>query len=271
MNRRELRNAKLDQVFNTSGTGTTRLNSSNPMSAKSTFLALERALKSETSKWWEAASLKKYLEHDLIARGLRILIFPPTDTTSQDHLQQREANLMLASNNMIRQLIEIAQEPYEKYREEVDLLTKRIAESNWGDISTKNYEILNNIIDHYEEDIIQRKNRKFRQDLTDYQLGRVYTFGKQYDNIKDSTSISEQPSCSETIPSSDLDSSEETDKRPPTKPLVNFSEEARSHRLGAAQDNRTRPPSTSMEEPKLTGIQTRARSKESRHREQTKI
>ncbi|KAJ1126567.1 hypothetical protein NDU88_004974 [Pleurodeles waltl] len=127
------------------------------MSAKSTFLALERALKKGTSKWWEAASLKKYLEHELIPRGLRILIFPPTDTTSQERLQQWEASLQLASNNMIRQLIEIAQEAYEKHREEVDQLNKRIDEANWGNITVKTYEILYNIIDHYEEDIIQRK------------------------------------------------------------------------------------------------------------------
>ncbi|KAJ1114212.1 hypothetical protein NDU88_002451 [Pleurodeles waltl] len=169
-----------------------RLNSSNPMLAKSAFLALERALKKETSKWSEAASLKKYLEHDLIPRGLRILIFPPTDTTSQEQLQQWEANLQMASTNMMRQLIEIAaQEAYEKFREEDDQLSKRIDEANWGDISVKNYEILNTIIDQYEEDIIQRKNRKFRRHLTDYQLGRVYTFGKQYDNIRDSNPATE--------------------------------------------------------------------------------
>ncbi|KAJ1136708.1 hypothetical protein NDU88_003123 [Pleurodeles waltl] len=125
-------------------------------------------------------------------------------------------------HSMIRQLIEIAQEEYEKYQEEVDMINKRIEEANWGDISVKNYEILNNIIDHYEEDIIQRKNRKFRRDLTDYQLGRVYTFGKQYDNIKDPNPATELPSCSETIPSSDIDSSEEIDKRLPNKPNVNF-------------------------------------------------
>ncbi|KAJ1194065.1 hypothetical protein NDU88_003360 [Pleurodeles waltl] len=94
------------------------------------------------------------------------------DTTSQERLQQWEANLQLASNNMIRQLIEIAQEAYEKSRKEVDQLNKLIEEANWGDITVKNYEILNNNIDHYEQDIIQRKNRKFRRDLTDYQLAQ---------------------------------------------------------------------------------------------------
>ncbi|KAJ1144085.1 hypothetical protein NDU88_010387 [Pleurodeles waltl] len=87
---------------------------------------------------------------------------------------------------MIKQLIEIAEEEYDKHRKEVDNLTQRIEEANWGEITTKNYAILNSIIDRYEEDIIQRKNRKFRRDLFDYQHGRVYTFSKKYDNIKDS-------------------------------------------------------------------------------------
>ncbi|KAJ1207702.1 hypothetical protein NDU88_003092 [Pleurodeles waltl] len=191
------------------------------------------------------------------------------DTTSQERLQQWEANLQLASNNMIRQLIEIAQEAYEKRWEEVVQLNKHIDEANWGDITVKNYEILNNIIDHYEEDIIQKKNRKFRRDLTDYQLGRVYTFGKQY-NVKDSNLVTDLPSCSDTIPSSDVDSVEEIDKRTSKKPSVHFSKEVRRHCLGTTQDNRTRPPGTLMEEPKQTGIQTRARSKEARHRKQIK-
>ncbi|KAJ1130101.1 hypothetical protein NDU88_008457 [Pleurodeles waltl] len=41
---------------------------------------------------------------------------------------QWEANLQTASNNMIRQLIDIAQE-YEKYRNEVDTLNKQIDEA----------------------------------------------------------------------------------------------------------------------------------------------
>ncbi|KAJ1217128.1 hypothetical protein NDU88_004723 [Pleurodeles waltl] len=132
---------------------------------------------------------------------------------------------------MMRQLIEIAQEAFEKFREEVDQLNKRIDEANWGDISVKNNEILNTIIDQYKEDIIQRKKRKFRRDLTDYQLCRVYTFGKQHDNIRDSNRATELPSCSETILSSVIDSSEEIEKRPSNKPTVNSSEEVRRHRL----------------------------------------
>ncbi|KAJ1169061.1 hypothetical protein NDU88_000967 [Pleurodeles waltl] len=178
-NRREQRNSKLDQVFNTSDAGTLNPVTTNFASAKSTFLALEKSLKKETAKWWEVASLKKYLENDRIPRGLRILIFPPTDTTSQERLQKWEANPKMASINMIQQLIDISQEEYERHKQEVDQLTQRIEEANWGDITTKNYAILNNIIDNYESDIIQRKNRKFRRDLRDYQQGKVYTFSKK--------------------------------------------------------------------------------------------
>ncbi|KAJ1120324.1 hypothetical protein NDU88_008497 [Pleurodeles waltl] len=96
------------------------------------------------------------------------------DTTSQEHLQKWEDNLKQASINMILQLIEISQEEYGKHRQEVDKLTKCIDEANWGDITTKNYAIRNSTIDRYEEDIIQRKNRKFRRDLSDYQLGSLH-------------------------------------------------------------------------------------------------
>ncbi|KAJ1114552.1 hypothetical protein NDU88_002787 [Pleurodeles waltl] len=223
MNRRELRNSKLDQVFNSSGAGLSYPTTTNLLSAKSTFLALEKSLKKETSKWWEIASLKKYLENDRIPRGLRILIFLLMDPTSQEHLQKWEANLKLASTNMIKQLIEISQEEYEKHRQEVDSLTQRIEEANWEEITTKNYAILNSIIDRYEEDIIQRKNRKFRRDLYDYQHGRVYTFSKMYDNIKDSNLSLDIQSWSDTLPCSEIESSDDSERGPSIRPQVNFS------------------------------------------------
>ncbi|KAJ1130612.1 hypothetical protein NDU88_008963 [Pleurodeles waltl] len=261
LNRREQRNAKLDQVFNTSDTGTPNSGNINLTSAKSTFLALEKSLKKETAKWWEVASLKKYLDNDRIPRGLRILIFPPIDTTSQDTLQKWEANLKMASMNMIQQLIDISQEQYERHKQEVDQLTQRIDEANWGDISTKNYAILNNSIDNYEADIIQRRNRKFRRDLRDYQQGRVYTFSKKYDHVQDSNSQFETISCPDTIPSSEVDTSDESDRDPPTRPMVNFLEEARRFCLGALQESRSKPPDTTIAMPGTSGIQTRARSK----------
>ncbi|KAJ1163071.1 hypothetical protein NDU88_003534 [Pleurodeles waltl] len=96
---------------------------------------------------------------------------------------------------MIRQLIDIAQEEYETYRNEVDTLNKQIDKAKWVDITINNY----NVIDQYEEDIIQRKNRKFRRDLTDYKLGRVYNFGKKYDNIKPPNSTKKRSEIERTV------------------------------------------------------------------------
>ncbi|KAJ1194240.1 hypothetical protein NDU88_003529 [Pleurodeles waltl] len=159
INRRELRDRKLQQVFNPTGAGIPNLTTTNLLSAKSTFLALERSLKKETSKWWEIASLKKYLENDCILRGLRILIFPHMDTTSQEHLQKWEVNLKMASINMIKQLIEISEEEYEKHRKEVDNLTQRIEEANWGEITTKNYAILNSVIDRVSRAVLRLQDQ----------------------------------------------------------------------------------------------------------------
>ncbi|KAJ1176453.1 hypothetical protein NDU88_001733 [Pleurodeles waltl] len=261
LNRREQRNLKLDQVFNTTDAGTLNSANTNFASAKSTFLALEKSLKKETAKRWEVGSLKKYLENDCIPRGLCILIFPPTDTTSQESLQKWEANLKTASVNMIQQLIDISQEQYERHKSEVDQLTQRIEEANWGDITTKNFAILNSIIDNYESDIIQRKNQKFRRDLRDYQQGRVYTFSKKYDQISDTNSPSDTQNCPDTIASAEIETSDESEGDLSTRPRVNFLEETRRYRLGALQDTRVKPPGTSTTTPSTSGIQTRARSK----------
>ncbi|KAJ1115206.1 hypothetical protein NDU88_003432 [Pleurodeles waltl] len=261
LNGREQRSSKLDKVFNTSDAGTLNPVTTNFTSAKSTFLALEKSLKKETAKRWEVASLKKYLENDRIPRGLRILIFPPTDTTSQKRLQKWEANLKMASTNMIQQLVEISQEEYERHKQDVDQLTQRIEEANWGDITTKNYAILNNILYNYESDIIQRKKWKFRRDLRDYQQGRVYTFSKKYDNIQEINIPSDIQNCPHTIPSSEIESSEDSDRDLSTRPQVNLSEEARRYRLGTLKDTRAKQPDTSTAIPGTSGIQTQALSK----------
>ncbi|KAJ1091291.1 hypothetical protein NDU88_004418 [Pleurodeles waltl] len=260
INRREQRDHKLQQVFNPSGVGIPNLSSPNLLAARSTFLALEKSLKKETSKWWEIASLKKYLENNRIPLGLRILIFPPMDTTSQEHLQKWETNLKMASINMIKQLIEISEEEYDKHRKEVDNLTQRIEEANWGEITTKNYAILNSVIDRYEEDTIQRKNRKIRRDLYDYQHGRVYTFSRKYDNIKGSNLSLDIQTSHDTPPSSEVESSDDSANCTLTRPQVNFLEEARRHRLGTLKDTRGKPPDTTQATPSTSGIQTRARS-----------
>ncbi|KAJ1213816.1 hypothetical protein NDU88_001447 [Pleurodeles waltl] len=162
---------------------------------------------------------------------------------------------------MIQQLIDISQEQYERHKQEVDQLTQRIDEANWGDISTKNYAILNNIIDNYEVGIIQRKTRKFRRDLRDYQQGRVYTFSKKYGHVQDSNPTSDTLSCPDTIPSSEAETSDESDRDSSIRPRVNFLEEARRFRLGSLQETRAKPPDTSTTTPGTSGIQTRARSK----------
>ncbi|KAJ1174420.1 hypothetical protein NDU88_006242 [Pleurodeles waltl] len=167
----------------------------------------------------------------------------------------------MASINMIKQLIEISEIEYEKYYKEVDNLTQRIEEANWGEITTKNYAILNSVIDLYEEDIIQRKNRKFRRDLYDYQHGRVYTFSKKYDNIKDSNLSLEAQTSHDTRPSSEIESSDDSTNCSLTRPQVNFLEEARRYRLGTLKDTRAKLPDTTQAIPSTSGIQTRARSK----------
>ncbi|KAJ1083035.1 hypothetical protein NDU88_003195 [Pleurodeles waltl] len=158
----------------------------------------------------------------------------------------------MASMNMIHQLIDISQEQYERHKQEVDQLTQRIDDANWGDITTKNYAILNNIIDNYEADIIQRKNRKFRRDLRDYQQGRVYTFSKKYDHVQDSNLSLDTTSCPDSIPSSEVETSDNSDRDSSIRPKVNFLEEARRFRFGSLQESRPKPPDITTATPDTT-------------------
>ncbi|KAJ1206625.1 hypothetical protein NDU88_002027 [Pleurodeles waltl] len=170
----------------------------------------------------------------------------------------------MASTNMIKQLIEISEGEYEKHRKEVDNLTQRIEEANWGEITTKNYAILNSVIDRYEEDLIQRKNRKFGRDFYDYQHGRVYTFSKKYDNIKDSNPSLDTLTGHDTLPSSEIESSDDSESCSSSRPQVHFLEEAKRYHLGTLKDSRAQLPDISTAVPSTSGIQTRACSKTTR-------
>lgn len=68
-----------------------------PQGLKQLFVKLERLRKLELSRWWDATTLKKYIEIKQVPRGLRVIIFPTFEDLDPDLLVEWE-NLILGSS-----------------------------------------------------------------------------------------------------------------------------------------------------------------------------
>ncbi|XP_069493757.1 uncharacterized protein [Ambystoma mexicanum] len=152
------------------------------------FVRLERLSKREINKYWEKVSLDNYIEHNMIPRGLRILIFPDfTHNDDQDLAQEWEENLTLSSEKMLKLLVIHAEREHTRITTQIDALQKEIAEmANPNTVKDKNYDKMHALLKDYQDEVKIRKFRKFYRDERDYNNDRVYTFQAKFDqdNIK---------------------------------------------------------------------------------------
>ncbi|KAJ1129018.1 hypothetical protein NDU88_007389 [Pleurodeles waltl] len=145
------------------------------------FKELERNKKRELNKWWECESFNRYLEAEIIPRGLRIFIMPTYDDPHPDLLKEWAAHNAVSSAGMMKILIKYAQLQRERVIEKIEDLAKTI--KTFSD--RKLVESLNSSMEErlaiIEEEIIPKKARKFKRDVTDYETGQIYTFAKKFD------------------------------------------------------------------------------------------
>lgn len=82
------------------------------------------------AKWWDGATLKKYIENKRIPRELRILIFPNYEDLEPALLEEWKEGLYVASYKMMEILIRNSESKVKNIREEIAKLEKEISETN---------------------------------------------------------------------------------------------------------------------------------------------
>lgn len=153
-------------------------------SLKSKFQKLEKLKKTELSKWWDGITLKNYDEQKRVPTGLRILIFPTFDDLDDDLLKEWEESLHSSSFCMMHILIKNAERKLEKLKGQIADLEKEIRDMNLPDLMENNYAILKGVIGKHQLLIKYKKLSKIRRDERDYKQGRLFTFGKGFDEVQ---------------------------------------------------------------------------------------
>ncbi|KAJ1193845.1 hypothetical protein NDU88_003141 [Pleurodeles waltl] len=208
------REALLGDLFskNITRSKTQCTNMTNKDGLKVKFMAFEKLKKQELAKWWDGATLKKYIENKRIPRGLRILIFPNFEDLEVDLLQEWEEGLHEASYKMLNILVTNLERKVKRLREEINRLEKEIKELNLMEATQKNYEILKKELSCYQLYLKDKKQKKINRDDNDYAKGRIFTFARRYDDVfvnKDSVQNDRNrntSTCSSSISLSSCDS-----------------------------------------------------------------
>ena len=212
-------------------------NQTETKSWKSECWRLEKLKEKELRKWWEATSLKKYLEVERIPRGLRIFTVPSYENPDPLMLKAWREHTHRSSLGMLEILITFAWSDREKLLKEIATIETELKRNETETAKiTEHISQMNKRLEKVEEDIKQRKARKFARDREDYLSGQILTFARKFvaprrdlfkaKNQKDTTEMG--TTSYETEVSSEGDTSEEEnmDKLEGTK--IDFLDE---HRL----------------------------------------
>lgn len=111
------------------------------------------------------------------------MIFPTFDDLDDDLLKEWEENLRSSSFCMMHILIKNAERKLEKLKGQIADLEKEIRDMNLPDLEN-NYAILKGVISKHQLQIKDKKLSKIRRDERDYKQGRVFTFGKGFDEVQ---------------------------------------------------------------------------------------
>ncbi|KAJ1082733.1 hypothetical protein NDU88_002898 [Pleurodeles waltl] len=170
------------------------------------FIKLERLTKQELARWWDATTLKRYIELKQVPRGLRVIIFPSFDDLDPDLLGEWEHLISSTSFGMMNILIKHAERKREKLLLEISSLEDQIKSLDLPEATAKNYSILRDTLNDYQLYIKDKKLKKIIRDENDYANGRIYTFARRFDQVnKDRTDKGSNTNLSDvSIPSSSI-------------------------------------------------------------------
>ncbi|KAJ1185634.1 hypothetical protein NDU88_002424 [Pleurodeles waltl] len=138
---------------------------------------------------------------------------PTYDDPHPDLLKEWTAHNAASSAGMMKILIKYTQLERDKVIETIDDLTKTIETFT----DKKLVESLNSSMEErltkIEEEIIQKKARKFHRDTIDYETGQIYTFAKKFDYWRRQKGAEKMPTVVdvESRKSTDVSESSDTD------------------------------------------------------------
>ncbi|XP_063786027.1 uncharacterized protein LOC134934533 [Pseudophryne corroboree] len=142
------------------------------------FNKLEHLCMTETKQWWDQISKQKYLDDNLIPRGLRILK-ESTFKADKDFTEEWNNILDNCSKNLIKVLIKYREQRVNELQleiEKVHTLLKVYEKSE--EYKARDLKV-NKKLEEFEQSLITRKENKMERDVSDYQSGNIHNYNKR--------------------------------------------------------------------------------------------
>ncbi|XP_075449463.1 uncharacterized protein LOC142490996 [Ascaphus truei] len=139
---------------------------------KTNFFRLEKLAKEEMKHWLDLLSLERYLNENIIPRGLRVTK-KPTFETSEDFSSKWNSILEKCSFSLIRLLISYREERVKFTEKEIEdvqhILMPHVDSEEFQELD----QLVNKRVLNYEKDIMERKDTKYQRDTNDYATNQV--------------------------------------------------------------------------------------------------
>lgn len=138
------------------------------------FIRLQRLLEKKVRVYWHKTYFEKYVENQIVPRGLRIQIFPNIKKITDPLKKAWEDNLQMCSFNMIRTLCE----EYDKELAVLDVSINEWLADRAADVASSRFaqreRDLRAHLKEYTIDIINAKENKFLRDKLAHTNGYAY-------------------------------------------------------------------------------------------------
>ncbi|KAM4043688.1 uncharacterized protein ACNLHF_013939 [Anomaloglossus baeobatrachus] len=131
-------------------------------------------LRKRTRMWWNKSFLEKYLEKDLIPRGLRIQIFPSYGVEDPEFKKEWELLSGTCSRGYMKLLIKSNIQSLKEYEQEMEELQASISRELPHESFSALEDELKQLVEKWDKEVRDLKFKKLQRDLGDFNNNRMY-------------------------------------------------------------------------------------------------
>lgn len=142
----------------------------------SLFSNLRKVLEKKSSYHWHIHSFKQYIRNEMNPLGLRIQIFPTLEDMSVNFKKEWEKNLSKCSTGMMSLLIDEYQRKLIDIEKELERLNKQLIGFKDHALFEQYDRNLNEHLEHYNKEILIKKDKKFFRDRVAFQESKAYNW-----------------------------------------------------------------------------------------------
>lgn len=167
---RDNREYRFTQAFDPSSN-----NDSRTADFKSLCKVYESLSTKELKTWWDLKTLQKYVDNNMIPRGLRLYKSSTTDYP-EPFQSEWEDILNRASFDLMRLIIKYEVAKISKLNNEIDTIKQNLATFQHEESYVENMNRIDDLIEKMECAIIETKKIKYQRDTKDYEDNLVYNW-----------------------------------------------------------------------------------------------